>query len=122
MTGLIFFQAFLAIFFILTGVMKLIQTKEQLVKTIGWPEDYDYPIIRTLGVLEILGGLGVILPTVTGIGLFLVPVASTCLALVLSGATVEHIRREDMKKVGISTFVFFVSAIVGFGALLELSI
>jgi hypothetical protein len=61
----------------------------------AWVEDFSDPAIRTIGGLEFLGALGLILPAVTGIAPILVPLAAVGLAITMFGAIVVHVRRGD---------------------------
>jgi len=49
--------------------------------------------LRIIGVLEVLGAIGVVLPAATGVLPWLVPVAAASLALLMAFATVFHLRR-----------------------------
>ena len=44
--------------------------------------------MRIIGLLEVLGAVGVVLPAATGVLPWLVPVASACLALLMASAVV----------------------------------
>ncbi len=48
-----------------------------------------------IGILETLGGLGLILPMVLKKFTFLIPLAALGLALVMVGAIITHIGREE---------------------------
>ena len=61
-TALWIVQALLAIAFLMAGAMKTFQPKEKLAEKMGWVEDFSQGQIRTIGILEILGALGLILP------------------------------------------------------------
>ncbi|MFT4803938.1 MAG: hypothetical protein ACI9YE_001135 [Psychroserpens sp.] len=61
----------------------------------GWAEDFSATQITIIGILETLGGLGLILPMVLKKFPFLIPLAALGLALVMIGAIVTHIGREE---------------------------
>ena len=50
--------------------------------------------MRVIGILEILGAIGLILPALTGILPWLTPVAASALALLMVFAIVFHARRS----------------------------
>lgn len=52
------------------------------------------PLMTTIGILEIAGALGLVLPPVTGVALWLTPLAAALLALVMVFAVVFHMRRD----------------------------
>jgi uncharacterized membrane protein len=73
-------QILLALAFLLAGVTKASQPRRKLAASMGWVEDFSDTGVRTIGVLEILGGVGLLLPVVTGVATVLVPLAAAGLA------------------------------------------
>ncbi len=118
---LIAVQLILGLNFLFTGFMKLTAPMEKLISLIGWPEDYNMKIVKFFGVCEILGALGVTLPILIEGTNFVVPLAATGLGFIMAGSMVVHIRREDLKKMAMGLFFFFLAVIAGFGRLIELS-
>src|SRR5437763_3432323 len=82
-------QGLLAALFLLAGVPKLIMTPEQMAA----PGPIQLPVlfIRFIGVCETLGGIGMILPGVTGIKPWLTPLGAAGLVIIMTGATVVNI-------------------------------
>jgi len=80
-----------------SGFVKAITGREKLAANprMVWVEDFSDPAIRTIGGLEFLGALALILPAVTGIAPILVPLAAVGLAITMFGAIVVHVRRGD---------------------------
>ena len=79
----------LALAFLGAGTMKLSRSKEQLAASgMSWTEDFSAPMVKTIGSLEILGALGLVLPA-------LVPVAALGLTATMIGAIVVHLRRRE---------------------------
>ncbi len=88
--------ALLAALFLASGAKKLVQSREQLVASgYTWTEDFTMPTIKTIGVLEILGAAGLVLPALVDVAPVLVPVAATGLTLLMLGATLTHLRRKE---------------------------
>lgn len=86
----------LALAFLGAGTMKVVRTREQLAASgLAWTEDFSAGMVKTIGVLEILGALGLILPAVTGILPVLVPLSALGLALTMIGAIITHRRRRE---------------------------
>lgn len=86
----------LALAFLGAGAMKVSRSKEQLAASgVGWTEDFSAGMVKTIGTVEILGALGLILPAVTGIVPALVPVAALGLTATMVGAVVVHVRRHE---------------------------
>lgn len=86
----------LALAFLGAGTMKVLRSKEQLAGAgMAWTEDFSAAMVKTIGTLEILGALGLILPALTGILPILVPVAALGLAITMAGAIIVHLRRRE---------------------------
>jgi hypothetical protein len=77
-------QALLAALFLFAGGMKLVMPIEQLVAQAHMSGGF----LRFIGVVEVLGGLGLVLPALTGIAPILTPLAAAGLVIVMIGATV----------------------------------
>src|ERR1700748_3666932 len=79
-----------------SGVLKLLVPKEELVSAgQGLVQHVTPTNIRLIGVVEVLGAAGLILPAVTHIAPILVPLAAVGLVLVMGGAATLHARRRD---------------------------
>jgi len=109
---------FLAFCFLLTGLLKLTRTREQLVGTgLGWAADFSARTVKLIGTLEVLAAIGLILPAVTGIAEVLVPVAAIGLVLVMLGAISVHVRRREPTLVVINAVLLFLAAFLAWGRL-----
>ena len=88
-TGLWIVQALLAALFLLAGVPKLMMSAAQLAA----PGPIQLPVgfIRFIGVCEILGAVGMILPGLTRIRPGLTPLGAGGLVIIMIGATVINI-------------------------------
>jgi len=75
-------QILLAVVFGAAGVMKLARSKEQVQHNPQFSEMQ----IRLLGLAELLGAIGLIVPEATGIAPYLTRVAAACLATLMGGA------------------------------------
>ena len=82
-------QGLLAAMFLLAGVPKLVMSAQQVAAP--GPIQLSVGFIRFIGVCEILGAIGMILPGVTGIGPGLTPVGAGGLLIIMSGATVINL-------------------------------
>src|SRR5690606_4224317 len=69
--------------------------KEALAGQMAWVEDFSAGTIKAIGVLELLGALGLILPAVTGVLPWLTPLAAAGLVLTMLGAAATHLRRGE---------------------------
>jgi uncharacterized membrane protein len=108
-------QAVLAVAFVAAGVMKSTQPKEKLQPKLPWVEDFSPGTIRLIGAAELLGGIGLILPAVTGIAPILTPIAAACLAVVMVLAASTHIRRKEPSGVVVNAVLFALAVLVAWG-------
>lgn len=81
-------QVLLAALFAFAGIMKFIMPAEQL--TAQSPFSVDF--IRFIGVAEVLGALGLVLPGLTRIQTRLTPLAAAGLVIIMIGATALTIK------------------------------
>ena len=62
-TWLWILAGFTALIFLGTGLLKLTTPRERLVEAgIGWTEDFSEQTIRRLGIAEVLGAIGLVVP------------------------------------------------------------
>ena len=113
--GLWIVQALVALAFIAAGAIKSSQPVDKLKKNMGWVEDVNPGFVKMIGILEILGGLGVILPAVTHILPWLTPVAAIGLAIIMVGAVVVHLRRNEASHIAAPLVLLLLSLIVVYG-------
>jgi hypothetical protein len=78
-------QILLGLLFLWAGALKLILPLEQLK---GPGPDFPGWFLRTIGVAEVLGGLGLMLPGLFRVKTGLTPLAATGLVIIMIGATV----------------------------------
>jgi len=106
----------LAVAFLGAGLMKLGQPRKKLVDSgMGWAEDFGDGAVKAIGVLEVLGALGLVLPAVFDVAPVLVPIAATGLALVMAGAIVVHARRKEPQMVVANVVLLVLAVVVAWG-------
>ena len=110
-------QGILAMMFLMVGMMKLRKTKEEMAEKMAWVEDFTQSQVRNIGIVEVMGALGLILPMATGILPILTPLAALGLALTMVGAFMTHMRRKDpMVPMGVmNMMLFMMAAFVAYG-------
>jgi len=104
-------QGLLALLFLWAGGIKLILPLEQLTGPIplpGW-------LVRFIGVAEVLGALGLILPGLLGIRPGLTPLAAVGLVVIMIGATAITLAGGDVGAALISLVVGLLAAVVAYG-------
>jgi uncharacterized membrane protein YphA (DoxX/SURF4 family) len=108
--------ALLAVAFGLSGAMKVFRPAPKLVEMgMGWVDDMPLRMVRTIGVLEILAALGLVLPPLLGIAPILAPLAATGLVLIMIGAIVTHARRKENNVIIGNVVLLVLAAFVAWG-------
>jgi uncharacterized membrane protein len=108
-------QGLLALIFLVTGAVKIVLPKERLVTYMGWVENVSQSAVRLVGVVEILGAMGLILPSLTGIMPWLTPLAAAGLTLTMVGASLTHYRRSEFSRIGMTTVLLLMALFVAIG-------
>lgn len=110
-------QALLALTFIAAGFIKVNQPKQELRTKMDWVESFSPQSIRLIGIAEILGGIGLVLPVLTGVAVILTPLATVGLAALMAGAIWLHATRRDPVGSAIPAGVLLVLLAALFGGL-----
>lgn len=104
--GLWVVQGLLAAAFGMAGFMKLTAPIEQLAENgMSFVNDYSVGMVRFIGISELLGALGLIIPAAFRFKTFLTPLAAVGLAIIMVLATSYHIGANEPI---IGSVVFFV--------------
>jgi uncharacterized membrane protein YphA (DoxX/SURF4 family) len=99
-----------------SGLMKELVPKDKLAASgQGWAQDVDQSSIRLIGLAEILGAIGLILPAAVHIAPILVPIAAIGLVLVMVGAAVVHARRNEPMNVAVNVVLIALAVFVAWG-------
>ncbi len=104
-------QGLLALIFLLSGGMKLVMPLEVLTKQMPLPGLF----VRFLGVAEVLGAIGLILPGLLRIRPGLTPLAAAGLVIIMIGATVLTLAGGAVALALIPLVVGLLSAFVAYG-------
>jgi uncharacterized membrane protein len=105
-------QVLLALAFIAAGLLKSTQPIKRLSAQMDWVNYVPSSLVRVIGVAELLGGLGLILPAVTGILPWLTPLAALGLAVVMVLAAGFHLQRNDKFDQVVPSLVLLVLAVL----------
>lgn len=95
--------------------MKVVRSKEQLAEQMEWVADFSARDIRSIGILEIAGALGLALPGLTGILPWVTKYMAIGLGLIMLGAIVTHIRRQEWVMTGMTIVLFLMCVFVWYG-------
>ena len=110
-------QGLLALAFLLAGFMKTFMPVETLKKNMAWVRVVPTPFVRFIGVSEILGAIGLILPAITGIGTWLTLAAAAGLVVVMVSASIFHASRREYSSIGMNVVLLLLAALVIVGRL-----
>ncbi|MGW4830022.1 DoxX family protein [Amycolatopsis japonica] len=97
-TALWIVAGLLAVMYLVSGVGKLFLRRETVAGVAsgaGWVLDFSPGTVKFIGVVEILGAVGLVVPALLDIAPALVPLAALGLALVMAGALVVRWRRRE---------------------------
>ncbi|PSR56159.1 hypothetical protein AHMF7605_22960 [Adhaeribacter arboris] len=108
-------QVALAGMFIMAGFMKLTTPVEQLGTQMAWVKDVSAGLVRFIGASELLGGLGLVLPSLLRIKPWLTPLAAIGLALIMFLAAIFHISRGETGALGINFILAALAIFIAWG-------
>lgn len=79
------------------GATKVLVPKETLAAAPGggWTGDRSAAFVKTLGAVEILAAVGIVVPAIVDIAPVMVPVTAVCWVLLMVGAMATHLRRHE---------------------------
>jgi uncharacterized membrane protein YphA (DoxX/SURF4 family) len=105
-------QALLGLLFLLSGGMKFVISVAEMTKDMpsmpGW-------FLHFIGVMEILGGLGLVLPSLLRIRPGLTPLAAAGLVIIMIGATVITFTTMGVGAAALPLIVGILCAFVAYG-------
>ena len=104
-------QGLLAALFLFAGGMKLVLPLEKLTGPVPLPGLF----LRFIGVAEVLGAIGLILPGLLRIRPGLTPLAAAGLVIIMIGATVLTVASGDVATALIPLVVGLLAAFVAYG-------
>lgn len=113
-------QIGLALLFLYFGSLKIFMPINQIEKRVTWAHDYSPTRLKIFGFLEVLGAVGLVVPHRLDVFPILTPMAATGLAMVMAGAAVVHLRRDEVGMILLNILIIFLLAGVGFNTLLEI--
>jgi len=109
----------LAALYLTAGTLKTTQPMARLAGPMPWTTSLTLPQVRFLGVAELLGALGLVLPKLldvvdqrAGLDGTLTGLAATGLALIQAGAIALHLKRGEAAVVPLNVVLFVAAAFV----------
>ena len=103
----------LAFVYLFSGGMKVVRPKAKLVESgQGWATDVHPALVKLVGLLEVLGALGVILPGLVQQATVLAPLAALGLVLVQAVAIGVHWKRGEAKSLPVNIVLLLLALVV----------
>ncbi|NUT38207.1 MAG: DoxX family protein [Hamadaea sp.] len=107
------------VFFAGSGFGKVLLADDALYaaapQAVAWYADVSQPLIVLIGVVEVLGGIGMILPAMTRVAPRLTPLASAGLALTMVFASAFHLVRGEYELMPATVVLGAVTGFVAVG-------
>lgn len=108
-------QILLSIFFLLAGIVHALLPIAQTVKNAPWAADLPVPVVKFIGIAELAGAVGVVLPALVRILPSLTPLAATGLLLTMALAIPFHLSRGESRIIGMPITIAVLAAFVAWG-------
>jgi hypothetical protein len=99
------------------GLTKTVIPKEKLEQHEGaaWTRRFSPGFVKTLGVLELLAAVGLVLPAVVDVAPVMVPVTAVCWAALMIGAMITHGRLGQFKLVLVNVVYLVLAVSIAIG-------
>jgi uncharacterized membrane protein YphA (DoxX/SURF4 family) len=108
-------QILLALIYVSAGVLKTFAVPRAKAQ-FPWAKKHSDNFVRFVGISELLGAIGMILPMLTGILTWLTPVAAIGLVLVqILAIFTEHLPEKEYKSIPINVVLIVLAAFVAYG-------
>lgn len=108
-------QVLLGAMFIMAGAMKAFQPVEALVESLPWVTTVPAALVKFIGVSELFGGLGLLLPSLLRIKPFLTVWAAIGLVVVMLLAAGFHATRGEFPAIGVNVVLMAIAAFIAWG-------
>lgn len=113
-------QGLVAVAFLGAGAMKLTQPIASLSKNMSWAAEIPQGLVRFIGLAEVLGAIGIVLPRIigsfvssfSGIGTALTIAAAIGLALVMVLAVGFHLSRNESARIAPNIVLLLLAVLV----------
>ncbi len=108
-------QLALAAAYGLFGSMKATQPLDQLAAMMTWIPDFPAAFVRGLGVVEMLGAIGLILPALTRIRPSLTVLTALCILLHQLCAVALHVSKGEFSVLGLNLVLITLAGFIFWG-------
>jgi uncharacterized membrane protein len=108
-------QALLAAVFLLVGFTHAIAPIAAAIARAPWVASLPVPLVRFIGVTELAGAIGILLPAASRILPGLTTLAAVGLSTVMALAIPFHVARGETKEIGVNLVLGALAAFVAWG-------
>lgn len=108
-------QGLLALMFVMSGLMKAFMPVAAVAEAAPWAAEMPSALVRLIGVAELMGALGLILPAALRIKPVLTPLAATGLLTVMVLAAGFHASRAEWSGIATTVVLGAMAAFVAWG-------
>jgi hypothetical protein len=108
-------QGLLAVLFGFAGFLKTTKPIPDLVQLLVWPGAVPAGLVRFIGLSELAGAAGLVLPALTRIKPVLTPLAATGLVVVMVQAIAFHVSRGELHALPINITLGALATLVAWG-------
>lgn len=113
--GLWVVQVLLGLLFIMAGMSKAFQSIEALSEQLPWVTSTPIALVKFIGISELLGGIGILLPSILRIKPHLTVLAAYGLSAVMVLAAGFHASRGEFEAIGANVIMLALMLFVAWG-------
>jgi uncharacterized membrane protein YphA (DoxX/SURF4 family) len=111
-------QVLLALMFLMAGSAKAFQPLDKVAKRMMWVSKVPAALVRFIGIAELLGAIGLILPALIGIVPVLTIAAAIGLALIMLFAIIFHVSRGENNVIVVNIILLVLLIVVIYARLM----
>lgn len=108
-------QILLSLSLIWAGLLKLFQPVKELQLLWPWTGEVSASFIKLTGTVDLLGALGLLLPSLLRWKVILVPVAAIGVILLMIAASAFHISRGEGSQIGVNIVFALIAGFIAWG-------
>ncbi len=108
-------QVLLGLIFLMAGATKSFQSIEVMAESLPWVTSVPAGLVRFIGISELLGGIGLLLPSILRIKPHLTVWAAIGLTIVMVLAALFHASRGEFPAIGANVVFIALTAFVAWG-------
>lgn len=107
-------QILLGLMFLMAGSMKAFNYAKAR-ESLPWVKDVPKELVTFIGIAELLGGIGFILPIALNVLPVLTPIAAIGIAIIMILSTLFHLRRKEYSGIAFNMLLLALALFVAIG-------